>query len=302
MSRSRKSKPTIDCSICLFQVESGQERTLPCGHILHKKCYQRLKDAEHWRCPNCRRPFAKPQKRCGHENPSLLDELFGHRLTGQLPYNLNLEDIRDSREPRGRDDTRDLRYRSRAPCTVATFGKSKKTAAGDSDPEDPGPSKPKGGRRGRSRSPERSRSTDRNPDSWRDCDCDCGRGSISRRHSNRRTTPGYNSRSPSPPSNRNRGSSRNSLPSSRTARASSGSSRSPRDRDNRRRDRGSRRRGADVDERIEDYEDNLIESLSEEPFFRFFRSNLVHESNRLRDNSPHRRPVAPQGSRRRAKE
>jgi len=57
----------ICCPICLAVVRMGHEIKLPCQHVMHKKCYKRLQSKGHWRCPNCRRPFAKRNKKCRQE-------------------------------------------------------------------------------------------------------------------------------------------------------------------------------------------------------------------------------------------
>jgi len=55
------------CSICLAEIRKGKERRLPCQHILHKKCFERLRSTGHWKCPYCREPFKKRSKKCSHE-------------------------------------------------------------------------------------------------------------------------------------------------------------------------------------------------------------------------------------------
>lgn len=65
------------CPICLAQVKVRHEKRLPCQHILHKKCFERLKSKGHWRCPTCRRPFTRQSKTCSHEvkSDNFLDDL-----------------------------------------------------------------------------------------------------------------------------------------------------------------------------------------------------------------------------------
>jgi len=69
------------CPICLAQVKGRHEKRLPCQHILHKKCFERLQLKGHWRCPTCRRPFTKRNKSCSYEvkADSILDELHEGR-------------------------------------------------------------------------------------------------------------------------------------------------------------------------------------------------------------------------------
>jgi len=80
MSKHQKLKYRKDyskcCPICLAQVRGRQEKRLPCQHILHKKCFERLQSKGHWRCPNCRRPFTKRSKTCSFEvkADSILDD------------------------------------------------------------------------------------------------------------------------------------------------------------------------------------------------------------------------------------
>jgi len=70
MSRHEKLKYRGDysiCSICLAEVKKGKEKRLPCHHILHKKCFERLRSKGHWKCPYCREPFTKRSKKCSYE-------------------------------------------------------------------------------------------------------------------------------------------------------------------------------------------------------------------------------------------
>jgi len=81
MSQHKKLKYKKDyskcCPICLAEVRGSREKRLPCQHILHKKCFERLKSKGHWRCPTCRRPFTRQSKTCSYEvkTDSLLDNL-----------------------------------------------------------------------------------------------------------------------------------------------------------------------------------------------------------------------------------
>jgi len=65
------------CPICLAEVRGRHEKRLPCQHILHKKCFGRLKSKGHWKCPTCRRPFTKQSKTCSYESKAdtILDEI-----------------------------------------------------------------------------------------------------------------------------------------------------------------------------------------------------------------------------------
>jgi len=70
MSRHQKPQYKRDClicPICLLEVKKAKEKRLPCQHILHKKCFERLKSKGHWRCPNCREPFTRRRKECSYE-------------------------------------------------------------------------------------------------------------------------------------------------------------------------------------------------------------------------------------------
>jgi len=69
---SRRHKPQykgdcLICPICLLDVKKAKEKRLPCQHILHKKCFERLKSKGHWRCPNCREPFMRRRKKFSYE-------------------------------------------------------------------------------------------------------------------------------------------------------------------------------------------------------------------------------------------
>lgn len=79
MSRHQKSKYSTDyskcCPICLAEVKAVREKRLPCQHILHRKCFERLQSKGHWKCPTCRRPFAERSKTCSYEVKS--DEAEG---------------------------------------------------------------------------------------------------------------------------------------------------------------------------------------------------------------------------------
>jgi len=70
MSRQQKPQYKGDClicPICLLKVKKAKEKRLPCQHILHKKCFERLKSKGHWRCPNCREPFTKRSQKFNYE-------------------------------------------------------------------------------------------------------------------------------------------------------------------------------------------------------------------------------------------
>lgn len=69
MNRDRNDEDEEDvcCPICLAVVKTGKETRLPCQHVMHKKCYNRLQSMGHWRCPNCREPFAKRKNKCRQE-------------------------------------------------------------------------------------------------------------------------------------------------------------------------------------------------------------------------------------------
>jgi len=82
MSQHRKPKNSNNyskcCPICLAEVKSRHEKRLPCQHILHKKCFERLQSNGHWRCPTCRRPFtSRRSKTCSYEvkTGDVLDDL-----------------------------------------------------------------------------------------------------------------------------------------------------------------------------------------------------------------------------------
>lgn len=48
------------CSICLSKLE-GACKTLPCGHVFHRRCILQWKRTGHHTCPYCREPFTEPQ-------------------------------------------------------------------------------------------------------------------------------------------------------------------------------------------------------------------------------------------------
>jgi hypothetical protein len=47
------------CSICLNKLE-GACKTLPCGHVFHRRCILQWKRTGHHTCPYCREPFDQP--------------------------------------------------------------------------------------------------------------------------------------------------------------------------------------------------------------------------------------------------
>ena len=51
---------TEQCSICLNNLE-GACKTLPCGHVFHRRCILQWKRTGHHTCPYCREPFSDPQ-------------------------------------------------------------------------------------------------------------------------------------------------------------------------------------------------------------------------------------------------
>lgn len=50
---------TEQCSICLNNLE-GACKTLPCGHVYHRRCILQWKRTGHHTCPYCREPFTEP--------------------------------------------------------------------------------------------------------------------------------------------------------------------------------------------------------------------------------------------------
>ncbi len=50
---------TEQCSICLNNLE-GACKTLPCGHVFHRRCILQWKRTGHHTCPYCREPFTEP--------------------------------------------------------------------------------------------------------------------------------------------------------------------------------------------------------------------------------------------------
>jgi len=65
--KNHEDEEDVCCPICLAEVKTGEEARLPCQHVMHKKCYNRLQSMGHWRCPNCRKPFAKRKNKCRQE-------------------------------------------------------------------------------------------------------------------------------------------------------------------------------------------------------------------------------------------
>lgn len=51
---------TDQCSICLSEL-NGPCKTLPCGHVFHRRCILNWKQTGHHTCPYCRHPFGEPQ-------------------------------------------------------------------------------------------------------------------------------------------------------------------------------------------------------------------------------------------------
>ena len=47
------------CSICLSKLD-GACKTLPCGHVFHRRCILQWKRTGHHTCPYCREPFTAP--------------------------------------------------------------------------------------------------------------------------------------------------------------------------------------------------------------------------------------------------
>ncbi len=48
------------CSICLGEL-NGPCKTLPCGHVYHRRCISQWTQTGHHTCPYCREPFGEPQ-------------------------------------------------------------------------------------------------------------------------------------------------------------------------------------------------------------------------------------------------
>lgn len=55
-----RENPDEQCSICLGNLE-GACKTLPCGHVFHRRCILQWKRTGHHTCPYCREPFMEPQ-------------------------------------------------------------------------------------------------------------------------------------------------------------------------------------------------------------------------------------------------
>ena len=47
------------CSVCLSNLE-GPCKTLPCGHVFHRRCILEWSRTGHHTCPYCRQPFGDP--------------------------------------------------------------------------------------------------------------------------------------------------------------------------------------------------------------------------------------------------
>lgn len=47
------------CSICLSDL-TGPCKTLPCGHVYHRRCISQWSRTGHHTCPYCREPFEEP--------------------------------------------------------------------------------------------------------------------------------------------------------------------------------------------------------------------------------------------------
>ncbi len=47
------------CSICLSNLD-GPCKTLPCGHVFHRRCILNWNRTGHHTCPYCRQPFGEP--------------------------------------------------------------------------------------------------------------------------------------------------------------------------------------------------------------------------------------------------
>jgi len=240
MSKHQKLKYSKDyskcCPICLAQVRGRQEKRLPCQHILHKKCFERLQLKGHWRCPTCRRPFTKRNKTCSYEvkADSTLDDLDeGQYIPSseslyRRPYWDNLSFLPPLTPPGSDHASRDERHSHR-----------------DREMDRP--------RRSRS-------STGRERES----------------------------------------------PSGRRERAGSSTRRERESRDRRRRtqrelEEESHSRYAQEDSKHSDDElyEQVVENFTDEPFFRFFSSNLLHEHEQREGlNWRRSRRVSPERSRR----
>jgi len=218
MSKHQKLKYKKDyskcCPICLAQVRGRHEKRLPCQHILHKKCFERLQVKGHWRCPTCRRPFTKRNKTCSYEvkADSTLDDLeeskysFSSESLYRRPYWDNLSFLPPLTPPGSVHASGDERH------------------------------------------------------SRRECEMDGPLRSGSRNRRERESSSGRRER---------------------------GGSSSQRERESRDRRRQTRRelreeshsRYAQEDSKQSDDElyEQVVENFTDEPFFRFFSSNLLHE-------------------------
>jgi len=240
MSKHQKLKYSKDyskcCPICLAQVRGRQEKRLPCQHILHKKCFERLQSKGHWRCPNCRRPFTKRSKTCSYEvkADSILDDLDEGR------YNSSSESLH--RRPYW--DNLSFLPPLTPPGSDSGLGEERQT------------------RRERELdSPQRSRSFSRrereSPCIRREREDPCDR--MTRDSTDRR----------------------------RRAR------REPREESH------TRYRDEDSKESDDEYYEQVVENFTDEPFFRFFSSNLLHEHEQREGLSWRRsRRVSPDAARR----
>lgn len=48
----------LSCPICLFRIRPKKNVVLPCGHLLHPRCYEGLMGGMHRSaCPVCRHPI-----------------------------------------------------------------------------------------------------------------------------------------------------------------------------------------------------------------------------------------------------
>jgi len=229
MSRPSKNYSATGCSICFDKVEPGRDRkTLDCGHVLHKKCFVQLRNAGHWKCPNCRQPFEKPplRKRCNPSTQtSLLDRLLGASLE------------QHSRQTTSSEDPSPLIVTTRRRSVLNDNDVLTSTRPDDNDP--PKYTKIKKKYLDDDSDTEEEDSDDGDDRKYDAPDCGLTRARLPSKK-----------RAPSPPR-------REASPSPTPPAPSS---------------RGWNRA-------LDDY-DRFLENMTDGPFFRFMRSNVIHEARR----------------------
>lgn len=74
------------CSICLSKLD-GACKTLPCGHVFHRRCILQWKRTGHHTCPYCREPFttAPPNYRVTITVENMTNQASFTQISNTLP-------------------------------------------------------------------------------------------------------------------------------------------------------------------------------------------------------------------------